>query len=105
MPTWANAVLIGLTVGLIFGVFVARKSAAEKPIKGGPLGQVLHYLGAALFVSTAPMVLVAGIVYHYPLLSNLLLALGMLASSAVFLLLYAAVELNAEKQSRGTTTR
>jgi hypothetical protein len=102
MPIWANAVLIGLIVGLIFGMFVARKSNAEKPVQGGRLGKALHYLGASLFVSTAPTVLVAGVVYHYPLLRNLLLAVGMLASSAVVLLLYAAVEINAEKQ-RGST--
>ena len=97
MPNWANAVLIGLTTGLIFGVFVARKSAAEQPVQGGTLGKALHYLGAALFVSTAPTVLIAGLVYHYPLLSNLLLALAILACSALVLLLFATVEIGAEK--------
>ncbi len=102
MPNWIYALGLGVSVGLVFGVFVARQSAAQQPIVGGRLANVAHYLGAALFVSVAPTVLLAGVLYRYPLLKNLLLALTLLAFSAIALLLHAALELNAAGNKAAT---
>jgi len=104
MPNWSYAVLIGVVIGLIFGYFVARKSIAQQPIHGGTLAKMLHYLGASLFVSTGPTVLIPAAVYHYPIGRTLLLALGMLALAAIALLAFAAVDVSAEQQAKSATT-
>src|SRR5262245_24392308 len=95
MPTWAYAVLIGAVIGLIGGYFVAGKSAAEKPLKGGTLGTVFHYLGASAFVAAAPTVLVAAVIYRLGFLRDVILGFGLLAIAAVCLVIYAAVEVQA----------
>jgi hypothetical protein len=99
MPDWVNPVLIGVAFGLVLGIFVARKSNAEKPVKGGVLAQAAHYLGASLFVSAAPTVLIGAIVYRLPFVNNIVVALGILAMAGISLIIYAAVELSAEKQT------
>ena len=101
MPNWVYALLIGGVIGLILGYFVARKSAAEKPIRGGMLASLFHYLGASAFVSVAPTVLIAAVIYRLGFARDLILAIGMLAISAVCLLIHAAFEV----QSQPTTTK
>jgi len=95
MPIWIYAILIGAAIGLIGGYFVARKSAAEKPLKGGTLATVFHYLGASAFVAAAPTVLVASVIYRLGFLRDVILGFGLLAMAAVCLLIYAAVEVQA----------
>jgi hypothetical protein len=84
--------IIQLAFGLIVGYFVARKSNAEQPIKGGTLAQVFHYLGAATFVAVAPSVLLNGLVLKLPFLPNVLSAVAMLAVAGVCLIIYAVFE-------------
>src|SRR5712671_5185887 len=96
MPNWIYAPLIGGIFGLVLGYFVARKSAAEKPIRGGTLGSIFHYLGASAFVSVAPTVLIAAVIYRLGFARDLILAFGMLAVSAVCLLIHAAIEVQSQ---------
>ena len=101
LPTWAVALLIGGVIGLIAGWFVAQKSAKEKPIKGGPLASLFHYLASSAFVAIAPTVLVGAILYHahfFPrLLQGIGLGLTLLVTAAVFMLLYAVIEAPAQR--------
>ncbi|MCC7448176.1 MAG: hypothetical protein IT324_12225 [Anaerolineae bacterium] len=92
MANWQYALLIGAVIGLLFGILVSRKSIKEKPVQGGPLAKVFHYLGASAFVSTAPTVLVGAIVYKLPFLTDLGLAFGLLATAFILLILYALFE-------------
>ncbi len=82
----------GLLFGLVLGYFVSRRSAAEKPVRGGAAAMVFHYLGASLFVSTGPSVLVGAIFYRMPFLSLLALAFGMMALAFICLTIMAALE-------------
>ncbi len=101
LPTWVIALLIGGVIGLIMGVFVARKSAKEQPIKGGPLASLFHYLASSAFVGIAPTVLVGAILYRahfFPrLIQGIGLGLSLLVTAAVFMLLYAAFEAPSEQ--------
>jgi hypothetical protein len=83
---------IQVAFALIFGYFVASKSNVERPIKGGTVAQVFHYLGAATFVAVAPTVLLNTLVLHIPLLSNVLSALGMLVVAMLCLIVHAVFE-------------
>lgn len=47
-------ILIGLAIGTVAGVFVARTSARRQTIHGGTPAKLFHYLGAAVFVSALP---------------------------------------------------
>ncbi len=100
LPAWLMALIIGGVFGLIVGVFVARTSAARKPIKGGPLANLFHYLGSSAFVAAAPTVLIGAIVYRLPFLSSIGLAFGLLAFVAICLIIYGAFEVQAAGSSR-----
>ncbi len=92
MLTWAYAVLIGAIFGLIGGYFVARKSVAEKPLRGGTLATVFHYLGASAFCAAAPTVLIGAVIYRLGFLRDVILGFGLLAIAALCLLIYATAE-------------
>ncbi|MCS7070828.1 MAG: hypothetical protein NZM00_04930 [Anaerolinea sp.] len=50
MPTYVYLpLLIGSLLGIVFGYFMARRSAKEQRIYGGALAHALNYLGAAVF--------------------------------------------------------
>ncbi|MEP7289956.1 MAG: hypothetical protein ABI947_29775 [Chloroflexota bacterium] len=97
MPTWLLALCLDVVIGLTLGIFVARRSEAEKPIKGGTLAKVFHFLGATAFMFTAPTVLICAVILRYPLLRNVLIGVGSLACAAIFLLIYAYFEARAAK--------
>src|SRR4051794_18982742 len=88
--------LVGGIVGLIMGFFVARKSAAEKPIQGGTLASVFHYLGPAASVGALPTVLNGTFVYRLGLFRDVPLALTMTGASEVCLLAYPYFEAQAK---------
>jgi|SRR5579859_4715012 len=92
MSDFLNVVLIGSAIGLLLGFFVARKSAAQKPLRGGFPAQAFHYLGASAFVATAPTVLIGAVVMHFGLIRDLLLAAVMLAAAFVLLVAYATFD-------------
>ncbi len=95
LPAWLMALLIGGVFGLIVGAFVARDSAAHKPIKGGPLASFFHYLGSSAFVAAAPTVLIGVFIYRLPFGSSVGLAVGLLALVAVCLIAYGMFEVRA----------
>lgn len=97
MPNWLIALLIGSALGLVFGIFVVRKSAAEKLIQGGPLAAAFHYLGASAFLSAAPTVLIGAILYKLPFVQGVSLALGLLLLAWIFLMLHAVFEVRAAR--------
>lgn len=84
--------IIQVAIGLILGYFVARKSNAEQPVKGGTMAQIFHYLGAVTFVGVAPAVLLNALVLKLHFVPNVLSALAMLAVAGVFLIIYAVFE-------------
>jgi uncharacterized membrane protein len=96
LPAWAVALPVGGAIGLIVGWFVAQKSAKEKPIKGGPLASLFHYLAASAFVAVAPTVLVGAILYRAHFFPRLFQGIGLglilLVTAAVFMLLHAVFE-------------
>ena len=92
MPHWSIAMLCGGVFGLVFGLFVSRKSATEKPVRGGSVATLFHYLGASAFVATAPTVLIGAVIFRYGLIRDLALAATMLAIAGVLLLIHATFE-------------
>jgi hypothetical protein len=102
MPNWLIALLIGGVLGLILGASVARKSAQQKPIKGGPVAEALHYVASSAFVAVGPTVLVTAILnrelHFFPrLLSGLAMGLSLIAVAAVCLLVFAVFEVQASR--------
>jgi len=93
IPNWLIALLIGSALGLVFGIFVSRKSAAEKPIRGGSSARVLHYLAASAFLAAAPTVLIGAIVFKLPFVQGVSLALGLLLAAWIFLMIHALFEM------------
>jgi ABC-type Fe3+ transport system permease subunit len=90
MEHWVIAVLIGLVFGLVIGVKIARDSNRKLPVQGA-IAQVFHYLACAGLASMLPFI-VAGIVVGLRFLALFGTAVGFLALTAVFLLVYAGFE-------------
>lgn len=85
------SVLIGITFGLIVGVFVARKSAAGDAVRGGAAPALFHYLACAAFSASFPSALVA-IFTRQGIGGALLDGLGFALLSLAFTLVYAVFE-------------
>ena len=98
MPNWLIALLIGSSLGLVFGIFVVRKSVAEKPILGGVPARVLHYLGASAFLAAAPTVLIGALVFKLPFIQGVSLAIGLLLAAWIFLMIHALFEVQAARE-------
>jgi hypothetical protein len=90
MGNWAIAVLIGAAFGMVIGIRIARDSYRKQPVQGS-IARVFHYLACAGLASMLPFI-VAGIVFglRFPVLFGT--AVGSLALTAVFLLVYAGFE-------------
>jgi hypothetical protein len=97
MPNWLIALLIGSALGLVFGIFVARKSIAEKPIQGGTPARILHYLAASAFLAAAPTVLIGAILFKLPFIQGFSLAIGLLMTAWIFLMIHALFEVQAAR--------
>ena len=100
MTSSLMAITIGGILGLVLGFFVARKSAAQKPIQGGLAASLFHYLGASASVAVLPTILIGTFIYRLGLVRNIMLAASALAVSAICLLLYAVFESQAKSASR-----
>ncbi len=85
------ALLVGLVLGGLFAVYVARKSIREEKIYGGALAEVFHFLGVLGFCMTLPTVIAAlvlrgGFGLAFPL------GIGCVVAAFVALLIFAVVE-------------
>jgi hypothetical protein len=96
MSDWLTAVFIGLAIGLLLGVKIAHDSHKRQPVRGGVWGQVLHYLACSGLTSVLPFI-ITGLIVGVPFLQLFGTGIGLLALTAVFLVLYALIE-------RSTTT-
>ena len=91
MVEWLIALFIGAALGLTIGVRIARESNRKQPVRGGKLAQAFHYLACAGLSTMLPFI-VSGLVLGLPFLALFGTALGCLALTAVFLLIYAGIE-------------
>jgi len=87
--------LVGIVVGAIIGIFVARRSMREKPLHGGMPARIFHYMGASAFSGTFAASLTA-IILRFPFLSILGTGLSFIAASLILLLLHAIFEAPAQ---------
>lgn len=91
MTPAATALLIGLVLGSIFAVFVARRSLREEKVYGGTPALIFHFLGVLGFCMTLPTVIVAlilrgGFGLAFPL------GIGCVLAAFAALLVFAAIE-------------
>jgi hypothetical protein len=97
MERWQLLWLVGIGIGAILGLLVARKSHRTLPITGGSMGHVFHYIACLLIMANAPTALLVTIFLGYGgfltrLLTALPLVFGNLAVAAVCLIGYAMSE-------------
>jgi len=85
------AALVGLILGVIFSIFVTRRSIREAKIYGGTLAQVFHYLGVLGFCMALPSVLSA-VILRSGFAASFLLGVGCVIAAFVALLIFAAIE-------------
>lgn len=91
MSDWLIAVLIGAAFGLVIGIKIARDSNAKLAVVGGPLAQVFHYLASASLTGMLPYI-ITGLIVGLSFLTLFGTAIGFLALTALFLLLYGLIE-------------
>ncbi len=94
MNEWLIAIMIGAAFGLVIGIKIARDSNAKEPVQGGPLAQAFHYLACSGLTGMLPFI-ITGIIVGLPFVKVFGTAVGFLALTAVFLLVYAGIERNA----------
>ncbi len=93
MPQWLIALLVGTGLGLWLGTFVARKSAARKPIRGGPPAHLFHYLGISASIGALLTFLIGSMLYKLPSAQSLGLCGGLFLLQFVLLVFYAFFDL------------
>ncbi len=91
MDNLAFAPLIGLGFGVVFALFVARRSLNEKPVYSGAPAQVLHFLGVVAFCSMVPTV-IATLILHGGFVRAVISALAWFALAFMLLVIFAALE-------------
>ncbi len=89
---WLTVLPFEIALGLFFGYYIARRSAAEKPIKGGPVAQFFHFTAASTFIATGPTVLINAIILRVHLFPNIGIALCILAAAMLQLIIFATFE-------------
>ncbi len=85
------ALLVGLILGSIFALFVARRSLKEDAVHGGAPAKFFHFLGVLGFCMTLPTVIMAlllrgGFALAFPL------GIGCVIVAFLALLIYALFE-------------
>lgn len=91
MNDWLIAVFIGLAIGLLLGVKIARDSHKRQPVRGGVLGQALHYLACSGLTSVLPFI-ISGIIVGLPFLQLFGTGIGLLVLTGILLVIYALIE-------------
>ena len=85
------AVVIGLGLGVVFSIYVRRKSILEEKIYGGIMSEVFHYLGVLGFCMTLPTVISATIL-RSGFLPSVALGFGCVILAFLCLLVFAVIE-------------
>lgn len=91
MNDWLIAIIIGAAVGLVIGIKIARDSNKKLAVTGGPLAQLFHYLASAALTGMVPYI-ITGLIVGLSFLKLFGTAVGFLALTALFLLLYGLFE-------------
>ncbi|MFQ3565877.1 MAG: hypothetical protein SNJ59_02650 [Aggregatilineales bacterium] len=91
MDSLLTALAIGVSIGLIAGIFIARRSAREAPIYGGLPALALHYVGASLFISSLPTALTS-LILGRGLLGAVTAAFTCVIASLITFIVFAIVE-------------
>lgn len=89
LPPLVATLILGGSIAVILAFFVARKSHRNKPVKGGALAHLLHYLGALGVVAPAPLLLVGGFGFRIAFGQAAGLCLGSLGLGFLALMLFA----------------
>lgn len=89
MSDWQNVVLIAGGVGLLGGVFVARRSHRAEPVRSR-VGHAFHYLASASIVAV-PFAVISGL-FLRTRQAGFLTALALLALAILMILLHAVAE-------------
>ncbi len=98
MVNWLIAVTIGAAFGVVLGVKIARDSNAKLSVQGGAPAQLFHYLASASLSALLPYI-IAGVVVGLSFLALVGTAVGFVALTGLFLLLYAAFERKTQASS------
>jgi hypothetical protein len=96
MQDWMIAVGIGLLIGLAIGIKIARDSHKKQPVLGGVPAQIFHYLACSGISSVLPFI-ITGLIVGLGFLSLFSTAVGLLALTALCLLVDALIERTATK--------
>jgi hypothetical protein len=91
MNDFLSPILIGLAIGAVAGVFVARSSARKQKIHGGSAAKIFHYLGASAFVSALPTGLIE-LLFGRGFGGAIVASLSLAVISLAFLLIFALFE-------------
>ena len=102
-----NALLIGLLIGIPFGLYVSLVSNRHQKVMGGTLAQIFHVLGA-MSICSAPPTTLATVFSGGGLLWALVTAFSLIGLGLLFLLVHAvferpALERAAQVEDRGWT--
>lgn len=97
MQNWLIGWGLGIILGALIGRAAARDSMLQKPIRGGALAKVLHYVACSLLMAGAPTALLITVLYgEAKFVPRLLTILGViltnLAVAGLCLIGYAALE-------------
>ncbi len=91
MSIQEKALLVGLLIGGLLAIYVARRSLREEKVYGGIVAQVFHYLGALGFCMTLPTILTV-LVLHGGFGTAFPLGIALVISSLIALFFFALVE-------------
>ncbi|RPJ02357.1 MAG: hypothetical protein EHM39_02045 [Chloroflexi bacterium] len=91
MADWLISLFIGIALGLVLGIKIARDSNKKQPVRGGVVAQVIHYLACSGLTGMLPFI-IAGLIVGLPFLVLFGTAVGFLVMTGVFLLLLAVFE-------------
>lgn len=92
-----QALMIGIAIGAVLGIFIARQSTRKNSIHGGILAQMFHFLGVVAISSTFPTV-ISGLIIGTGFLPAVVMALSLFVGGFVLLLGYAVFEKPARDQ-------
>jgi hypothetical protein len=95
------ALLTGLGCGLVYGLYIARKSARQQPIYGRAGAKFFHYLASVGMGGILPVVL-ASLLLGQGFRTAFPLALAFLLVVWVSLMIYAVLERPALKEKQAT---